>query len=200
MKKNILIGHFFFNQLYWGITDPQKTAYIRCVQFDEFGCMQTPLILSLAVKLIAKSNTSQSSLGYIFFPCVHFFPCVLLFWVVSTFMYFILLTFFLSLSIYLRESMSGMGGGERERLRIPSRLRAVGAQPYAGLCFMNGEIMTWTEIKSWRLNRRSHPAAPAVTTFKMKSTPLTNFGAHNTAVFTTGTMWHCKSLELLHPA
>ena len=49
---------------------------------------------------------------------------------------------------------------EREGDRIPSRLRAVSTEPDAGLKPKNCEIMTCVEIKSWTLNRLSHPGAP----------------------------------------
>ena len=39
-------------------------------------------------------------------------------------------------------------GRERGRERIPSRLRAVRAEPDVGLELKNREIMTWAEIKS----------------------------------------------------
>ena len=50
---------------------------------------------------------------------------------------------------------------ERERERIPSRLRVVSTEPDTGLHLMNHEIMSWAEIKSRTLNRLSHPGAPA---------------------------------------
>ena len=71
-----------------------------------------------------------------------------------------LLCFFFFL-IYLRdrENMQGRGskrGGER----IPSRLHTVSAEPDERLHLMNSEVMICTEIKSWVLNRLSHPGAP----------------------------------------
>ena len=44
-----------------------------------------------------------------------------------------------------------------ERERIPSRLWAVTTEPDAGFNLTNQEVMTWVEIKSWTLNRLSHP-------------------------------------------
>ena len=47
--------------------------------------------------------------------------------------------------------MSGDGcrDRDRERKRIPSRLRTVSTEPDAGLELTNREIMTRAEIKSW---------------------------------------------------
>ena len=41
---------------------------------------------------------------------------------------------------------------ERERDRIPSRLRTVSAEPDAGFDLRSYEITTSTKIKSWTLN------------------------------------------------
>ena len=51
------------------------------------------------------------------------------------------------------------GGAERkkERERIPRRLRAVSAEPDAGLKPTNCETMTGAEVKSRACNRLSHP-------------------------------------------
>ena len=46
--------------------------------------------------------------------------------------------------------------------RKGSRLCADRAEPDRGLKFMNHEIMTWTEIKSWTLNQLSHPGVPVL--------------------------------------
>ena len=56
-----------------------------------------------------------------------------------------------------RERKWGWGAGG-----IPSRLRAVSAEPEAGLDPMNHEIMTWAEMKSQILNWLSHPSAPRI--------------------------------------
>ena len=57
----------------------------------------------------------------------------------------------------------GAGGGQRERgrERIPRRLCTVSAE----LDLSNHETMTQAEIKSWCLNRLSHPDAPIVGKF-----------------------------------
>ena len=53
------------------------------------------------------------------------------------------------------------GGAEREgEKETPSRLRAISAEPDAGLKFSNHEIMTCAEIKGQILNGRSHPGTP----------------------------------------
>ena len=49
---------------------------------------------------------------------------------------------------------------ERETERIPSRLRAISTEPKAELELTNHEIVTSAKIKSWMLNRLSHPGAP----------------------------------------
>ena len=55
---------------------------------------------------------------------------------------------FLSLCILKDRKWVGEGQRGREREGIPSRLRAVGAEPYSGLKLKNGEIVTWAEVKS----------------------------------------------------
>ena len=52
-------------------------------------------------------------------------------------------------------------GSREERERIPSRLHAVSVEPDAGRDPTNNEIMTRAKIKSWLLNRLSHPGTPA---------------------------------------
>ena len=60
----------------------------------------------------------------------------------------------------LRERVCKLGRGrERERERIPSRLRAVSAEPSMGLELTNHEIVTRAEIKNQTLNRLSHLSA-----------------------------------------
>ena len=49
------------------------------------------------------------------------------------------------------------GGAERQGERIPSRLRAVSAEPDAGLDLTDHEIMTGAEINSLTLNRLPDP-------------------------------------------
>ena len=49
---------------------------------------------------------------------------------------------------------------ERGRERIPGRLHTVSTETDVGLKLTNRDIMTWAEIKSWTLNRLSHPGAP----------------------------------------
>ena len=49
---------------------------------------------------------------------------------------------------------------EREKERIPSRLRTVHAEPNAGLELVNREIVTGAEVKSRTLSRPSQPGAP----------------------------------------
>ena len=61
-------------------------------------------------------------------------------------------------------------GRERGRERIPSRPHSVSAEPSAQLCLMNGEIMTWAEIKSPMLNQLSHPGAPLKVSFFLSTT------------------------------
>ena len=63
----------------------------------------------------------------------------------------------------------GVGQRDRERERIPSRLRAINAEPDAGLRLTNREIMTWAETKSRTLHRLSHPGAPPKDTFSQNS-------------------------------
>ena len=49
-----------------------------------------------------------------------------------------------------RERQSVSGGGQRERegeSKAGSSLWAVSAEPDAGLQLMNGEIMTWAEVR-----------------------------------------------------
>ena len=58
-----------------------------------------------------------------------------------------------------------MSRGRGERERIPSRLCTVSMKPDVGLEPTNYEIMTRTKIKSWMLNRLSHPGAPASSPF-----------------------------------
>ena len=58
------------------------------------------------------------------------------------------------------------GGEERGRDRTPRRCLTVRAEPNAGLDLTNREIMTWAKIKSWTLNRLSHPGAPVQWLFK----------------------------------
>ena len=75
------------------------------------------------------------------------------------------LFYFLNVYLFQRQrerdwKWAGEGLREREE-RIPSRLHAVSAEPDAGLSIMNRVIMTWAEIKSWPLNRLSHPGAPS---------------------------------------
>ena len=52
---------------------------------------------------------------------------------------------------------AGEGQRERERARIPSGLRAVSAEPHAGLELTNREITTGAEITSLTLDPRSYP-------------------------------------------
>ena len=75
-----------------------------------------------------------------------------------------LLLLFLSVYLFIYERGRERGGGQRERGRqgIPSRLRAVGAGPDAGLELMNHEITALAEIKSRTLNRLSHPGVPDI--------------------------------------
>ena len=44
------------------------------------------------------------------------------------------------------------GAAEKEGERMPGRLCAVSMEPDMGLKFMNHEIMTSADIKSWTLN------------------------------------------------
>ena len=61
-------------------------------------------------------------------------------------------------NVYLLESeRTGGGGAARRRDRIPRGLRALSAEPDAGLELTN------REIKSHTLNRLSHPGAPQST-------------------------------------
>ena len=65
--------------------------------------------------------------------------------------------------MHARVSEQGKGREiERERQITPSRLRAVSAEPHAGLDLTKHEIMTRAEIKSQTLNLHglSHPGAP----------------------------------------
>ena len=62
------------------------------------------------------------------------------------------------LSLFLRERV-GEGQRERRRETIPSNLHAASTKPDMGLEVLNHEIMTSAKIKSWTLNRLSHPGA-----------------------------------------
>ena len=62
--------------------------------------------------------------------------------------------------IYLCWERGAEAERERWRERIPSRLRAVSAEPNAGLELTNHEIMTCAEIKSQMINQMIHPGAP----------------------------------------
>ena len=64
------------------------------------------------------------------------------------------------------------GGGER----TPSRLHTVSTEPDAGLNLTNCEIMTRAEIKSWTLNRLSHPGSLTCLSVRRVSSPLTEVG------------------------
>ena len=66
--------------------------------------------------------------------------------------------FFLSLFI-LRENASG-GGAEREEERESQTGSMLSAQSHIWAQLQNHEIMTSACIKSWMLNRLSHPGAP----------------------------------------
>lgn len=61
---------------------------------------------------------------------------------------------------------AGEGQRERERERIPSRLRTASIEPGSGLELTNCEILTWAAIKSWTLNQLSHPDTPLSQLFK----------------------------------
>lgn len=57
---------------------------------------------------------------------------------------------------------------EGRREGIPSRLRAVCAEPGVGLVLTNREIMTWTEFKSQAHNQLGYPGAPELNVQKYK--------------------------------
>ena len=60
---------------------------------------------------------------------------------------------------FLRDrEQENMQAGEGQRKKIPSRLHL--ARPNMGLKLTNREIITWAKIKSWTLNRLSHPGMP----------------------------------------
>ena len=54
---------------------------------------------------------------------------------------------------------------ERERESQADRLHTVSAEPEVGLELTNCEITSRAEIKSWALNRLSHPGAPPMNVF-----------------------------------
>ena len=58
-----------------------------------------------------------------------------------------------------------MGGAEMDR---ENPKHADSMEPNTGLNLTNYEIMTSTKIKSWMLNRLSHPGAPQREFFKTK--------------------------------
>ena len=60
---------------------------------------------------------------------------------------------------------TSQGKAEGEGERIPSRLRAVSAEPNAGFDLTNREIMTWAETNSQTLHPLSHPGAPQMLSF-----------------------------------
>ena len=68
--------------------------------------------------------------------------------------------FFSFLNVYLFILLEHEQGRSRCGERIPRRLYAVSVEPDVGLDPMNCELMTWPEIKSWMLNRLSHPGTP----------------------------------------
>ena len=54
----------------------------------------------------------------------------------------------------------GQREGERERERIPSRLRTISAEPHTELKLTNREITAWAKIKIQTLNPLSCPSTP----------------------------------------
>ena len=54
-----------------------------------------------------------------------------------------------------------------EREKIPSRLRAVSAEPDEGLKLTNHEIVTQVEFKGWMLNHLSHWAPRIILIIKI---------------------------------
>ena len=73
------------------------------------------------------------------------------------------LTIFLIFFTYFERERERERDAERGRERIPSRLCTVSTQPEGGLELTDCEIMTRAKIKSWTLNRLSHPGAPVLT-------------------------------------
>ena len=74
--------------------------------------------------------------------------------------FFLLLWLFFIYFLFFERARDRASRGGAERGRIPSRLWAVSTDSHVGLKLMNSETVTWANVKSQKLNRLSHPAAP----------------------------------------
>ena len=63
-----------------------------------------------------------------------------------------LLLFLKKVYLFILQEKESTAEGQRDRERIPNRLRAVSTEPDMGLHLTRYEIMTSVETKSWTLN------------------------------------------------
>ena len=75
---------------------------------------------------------------------------------------------------------------QREKERIPDRLRTVSTEPDMGLELTSHEIMTWAKIKNQLLNWLSHPGALNLPPFDITTPSSAEFFCEHDSFNSTG--------------